>query len=137
MPKKRTDVARFELSTLSRTKMWHSICDPRAKRSIQQNFRRCCFTDRCRKRFQLAEPKTGIENIENTCPSLLTAIKNSYSNPSKLFVNKKNHLLSRRDDPGRSTSNGHVQSSHNTPPETFINRRCNPELVRRRRKRSR
>ena len=30
-----------------------------------------------------------MKNIENTYPSLLTAIKNSYYNPSKLFVNKK------------------------------------------------
>ena len=86
--------------------------------------------------FNSLNRKLALKNIENTCPSLLTAIKNSYSNPSKLFVNKKNNLLSRRDDPERSTSSGHVQSSHNTPLEIFINRRCNPEFVRRRRKRS-
>ena len=39
--------------------------------------------------FNSLNRKLALKNIENTCPSLLTAIKNSYSNPSKLFVNKK------------------------------------------------
>ena len=86
--------------------------------------------------FNSRNRKLALKNIENTCPSLLTAIKNSYSNPSELFVNKK-QSTSRRDNPGGSTSNGHVRSSHNTPHKTFISRRCNPEMVRRRRKRSR
>ena len=32
------------------------------------------------------------KNIANICPSILTAIQISYSNPSKLFVNKKLNL---------------------------------------------
>ena len=87
--------------------------------------------------FNSLNRKLAFKNIENTCPSLLTAIKNSYSNPFKLFVNKKNHLLSRRDNPGGPTSNGHVRSSHNTPRKIFISRQRNPEMVHRRRKRSR
>ena len=39
--------------------------------------------------FNSLKRKLALKNIKNTCPSLLTAIKNSYSNPSKLFVNKK------------------------------------------------
>ena len=39
--------------------------------------------------FNSLNRKLALKNIENTCPSLLTAIKNSYSNSSKLFVNKK------------------------------------------------
>ena len=39
--------------------------------------------------FNSLNQKLALKNIENTCPSLLTAINNSYSNPSKLFVNKK------------------------------------------------
>ena len=39
--------------------------------------------------FNSLNRKLALRNIKNTCPSLLTAIKNSYSNPSKLFVNKK------------------------------------------------
>ena len=37
------------------------ISNPHAKRSVHQNLRRCCFTDRCQKRVQLAKPKTFIE----------------------------------------------------------------------------
>ena len=33
--------------------------------------------------------KLAWKNIKITFPSILTAIKNSYSNPSKLFLNKK------------------------------------------------
>ena len=87
--------------------------------------------------FNSLNRKLALKNVKNTCPSLLTATKNSYSNPSKLFVNKKNHLLSRRNNPGGSTSNGHVMSSHNIPHKTFISRQCNTEIIRRRRKRSR
>ena len=87
--------------------------------------------------FNSLNRKLALKNIKNTCPSLLTAIKNSYSNSSKLFVNKKNHRLSRRDNPGGSTSNGHVRYSQNTPHKFFISRQRNPEMVRRRRKRSR
>ena len=43
--------------------------------------------------FNSLNRKLALKNIENTCPSLLTAIKNSYSNPSKLFVNKKQSTL--------------------------------------------
>ena len=50
--------------------------------------------------FNSLNRKLALKNMENTCLSLLTAIKNSYFNPSKLFVNKKNNLLSRRDNPG-------------------------------------
>ena len=39
--------------------------------------------------FNSLNRKLALKNIKNTSPSLLTAIKNSYSNPSKLFVNKK------------------------------------------------
>ena len=39
--------------------------------------------------FNSLNRKLALKNIENTCPSLLTAIKISYSNPSKLFVNNK------------------------------------------------
>ena len=39
--------------------------------------------------FNSLNRKLALKNIKNTCPSLLTAIKNSYSNSSKLFVNKK------------------------------------------------
>ena len=39
--------------------------------------------------FNLLNRKLALKNIEKTCPSLLTAIKNSYSNTSKLFNNKK------------------------------------------------
>ena len=39
--------------------------------------------------FNSLNLKLALKNIGNTCPSLLTAIQNSYSNPSKLFVNKK------------------------------------------------
>ena len=39
--------------------------------------------------FNSLNRKLALKNIKITCPSLLTAIKNSYSNPSKLFVNKK------------------------------------------------
>ena len=31
----------------------------------------------------------ALKNIANICPSILPIIHNSYSNPSKLFVNKK------------------------------------------------
>ena len=86
--------------------------------------------------FNSLNRKLALKNNKNTCPSFETAIKNSYSNPSKLFINKKN-LLSRRDNPVGLTSNGHVQSSHNTPHKIFISRQCNPEIVHRRRKRSR
>ena len=40
--------------------------------------------------FNSLNRKLALKNIKNACPSLLTAIKNTYSNPSKLFVNKKN-----------------------------------------------
>ena len=39
--------------------------------------------------FNSLNRKLALKNIKNNCPSLLTAIKNSYSNPSKLLVNKK------------------------------------------------
>ena len=39
--------------------------------------------------FNSLNRKLALKNIEKNCPSLLTAIKNSDSNPSKLFVNKK------------------------------------------------
>ena len=39
--------------------------------------------------FNPLNRKLALKNIENACPFLLTAIKNSNSNPSKLFVNKK------------------------------------------------
>ena len=39
--------------------------------------------------FNSLNRKLALKNIKKTCSSLLTAIKNSYSNPSKLFVNKK------------------------------------------------
>ena len=39
--------------------------------------------------FNSLNRKLALKHIKNTCPSLLTAIKNSYSNSSKLFVNKK------------------------------------------------
>ena len=87
--------------------------------------------------FNSLNRKLALKIIENTCPSFSTAIKNSYSNPYKLFVNKKNNLPSRRDNPRGTTSNGHVRSSHNTRHKAFISRRCNPEMVCRRRKRSR
>ena len=36
--------------------------------------------------FNSVNPKLALKNIENTCPSLLIAIKISYSAPFKLFV---------------------------------------------------
>ena len=39
--------------------------------------------------FKLLNRKLALKNFKNNCPSLLTAIKNSYSSPFKLFVNKK------------------------------------------------
>ena len=33
-----------------------------------QNFRRCCFTDRCRKRFHFAETKAGIKKHQKYLP---------------------------------------------------------------------
>ena len=43
--------------------------------------------------FNSLNRKLALKNIENTCPFLLTAIKNSYCNPSKLFVDKKPSAL--------------------------------------------
>ena len=54
--------------------------------------------------FSSPNGNLALKNIKTTCPSLLTAIKNSYSNPSELFV-IKNHLFSRRDNLGGSASN--------------------------------
>ena len=87
--------------------------------------------------FNTLNRKLALKNIENTCPFLLTAIKNSYSNPSKLFVNKKTIRSQEGTTQRETTSNGHVRSSHNKPYKNFISRRCNPEMVRRRPKRSR
>ena len=42
--------------------------------------------------FNSLNRKLALKNIENTCPSFLTATKNSY--PSKLFVNKKKTIYS-------------------------------------------
>ena len=39
--------------------------------------------------FNSLNRELALKNIKKTCPPVLTAIKNSYSNPSKLFVNKK------------------------------------------------
>ena len=39
--------------------------------------------------FNSLNRKLALKNIENICPSIITLIKNSYSNPSMLFVNKK------------------------------------------------
>ena len=39
--------------------------------------------------FNTLNRKLALKNIENTCPSLLTAIKNSYSNPSNYSLTKK------------------------------------------------
>ena len=43
--------------------------------------------------FNSLNRKLALKNSKNTCPSLLLAIKNSYSNQSKLFVNKKSCTL--------------------------------------------
>ena len=37
--------------------------------------------------FSLLNRKLALENIETTCPSLVTALRNSYSEPSDLLVN--------------------------------------------------
>ena len=44
--------------------------------------------------FNSLNRKLALKKIKSTCPSLLTAIKNSYSNPSKLFVSKKKTIYS-------------------------------------------
>ena len=51
--------------------------------------------------FNTLNRKLALKNIENTCPFLLTAIKNSYSNPSKLFVNKKLSALKKGQPRGK------------------------------------
>ena len=51
--------------------------------------------------FNTLNRKLALKNIENTCPFLLTAIKNSYSNPSKLFVNKKPSALKKGQPRGK------------------------------------
>ena len=37
--------------------------------------------------FNLLNRKLALENIETICPSLVTALRNSYSKPSDIFVN--------------------------------------------------
>ena len=39
--------------------------------------------------FNSLNRELALRNVENLCPSLLNAIKNSYSTPSKLYVNNK------------------------------------------------
>ena len=136
MPKKRSHVARFELTTLPLKcgieYAIHTVRDQYSETSADA----ILLLD-AESAFNSLNRKLALKNIENTSTSLLAANKKSYSNPSILFVNKKNNLFSRRDNPGGSTSNGYVRSSHNTSHKTFISRRCNPEMIRRRRKRSR
>ena len=89
MPKKRTHVARFKLPTLPGTKCGiehaiHTLRDQNSKTSAD-----AVLLIDAENAFNLLNRKLALKNIENNCPSLLTAIKNSDSNPSKLFVNKK------------------------------------------------
>ena len=87
--------------------------------------------------FNSLNRKLALKNIENTCPSLLTAIKNSYSNPSKLFVNKKTIYSQEGTTQGDPLAMAMYGLAKIPLKKTLISRRCNPEMVRRRRKRSR
>ena len=75
--------------------------------------------------FNSLNRKLAFKNTKKTCPSPLSAIKNSYSIHLNCSLTKK-HLISRRDSPGGSKSNCHIRSSHNNPQKTFISRQRNP-----------
>ena len=135
MSKKRTQVARFKLSTLSWTNLGidyaiHTLRDQYHKASAHA----VSLID-AENAFNSRNRKLELTNIKNTGQYLLTAIKNSYSNPSKLFINKKQSTLK---NPGGPTSSDHKRrSSHNTPHKAVINSQRYPEMVRRRWKHSR
>ena len=65
---------RIELPTMPRPKIWHRICNSYAENA-----------------FNSLNRNLALKNIANIRPSILPilpAIKNSYSNPSKIFVKK-------------------------------------------------
>ena len=88
MPKKRIHVARFELTTLPLKcgieYAIHTVRDQYSETSADA----ILLLD-AENAFNSLNRKLALKNIENTSPSLLAANKNSYSNPSILFVNKK------------------------------------------------
>ena len=88
MPKKRTHVARFQVTTLPLKcgieNAIHTVRDQYNKSSANA----ILLLD-AENAFNSLNRNLALKNIENTSPSLLAAIKNSYSNPSLLFVNKK------------------------------------------------
>ena len=45
--------------------------------------------------FNSLNRNLALKNFSNLCPSILPAIQNSYSNPSKLFIKKRNLILRR------------------------------------------
>ena len=88
MPKKRSHVARFELTTLPLKcgieYAIHTVRDQYSETSADA----ILLLD-AENAFNSLNRKLALKNIENTSTSLLAANKNSYSNPSILFVNKK------------------------------------------------
>ena len=89
MPKKRTHVVPFKLLTLSRTKNGIEYAIQLLRDHYSKNSADAVFLIDAENAFNSLNRKLALKNIKNFCPSFLTAIKNSYSNPSKLFVNKK------------------------------------------------
>ena len=88
--------------------------------------------------FKSINRKLILKNMEKTCLSTSTAIKNSYYHPFNLFANKKISILKKEEVTTTvSASNGHVRSSHYTLHKNFISRQRDAEILGRRRKRSR
>ena len=57
---------------------------------------RCNYTDRRGKRIYTLNLILALKNFANIFPSIIRAIQNSYSNLSKLFINRK-FILSREE----------------------------------------
>ena len=62
--------------------------------------------------FNSLNRQTALRNIQRLCPSLATALINTYRSPSELYVGGDVLLSSGRNDPGWPTCNANVRPSH-------------------------
>ena len=81
-------------TTMSRSKMWnhaiHSLRNGRPKRILRKfekpEVQDILLSD-AKNAFNSLNRYLALRNIENMCPSIATALKNSYKSPTSLFVN--------------------------------------------------
>ena len=100
MPTIQTHVARLKLPNLSRIKCGleyaiNALRDQTSKPPLMQFF----LLD-AKKALSLLNRNLAWKNIKNTCTSLLTANKNSYSNLSKSLLTKKTFYSQERTTQG-------------------------------------